>query len=295
MNIIKLNENNILNYIQFPDFGNIKGNNGYSNITIFGGSEFYSGAPYFSAISSLRVGANMIYIFTEDACVNILKSFSPDYAVKGIFNHKNMNDTTKNMIVSELIYNSNWSRRILIGPGLDKDFIILDSIIEILKKKKYEYIILDAYALKILNIDKKILNGMKNVVITPNIKEFKNIYQLFFNDPSYDDLKKCAYNLSKKMGNINIILKGKQDIITNGQNILVVDDVNNPKRVAGQGDILAGMVSYLWNGNIYSLALASIILRKSANIAFNKYKISIKTSDIIDYIHITIDLLNKKV
>lgn len=56
-----------------------KGQSG--RIGIVGGSKEYSGAPYFSAISSLRVGADLSYIFTTKEAAPVIKSYTPELIV----------------------------------------------------------------------------------------------------------------------------------------------------------------------------------------------------------------------
>ena len=50
-------------------------------IGIIGGSREYAGAPYFSSLSSLRVGADLSYVFTTKEASPIIKTFSPEMMV----------------------------------------------------------------------------------------------------------------------------------------------------------------------------------------------------------------------
>ena len=56
-----------------------KGNGG--KIAIVGGSETYTGAPYFAAMASLRVGAELSHVFTVKEAVIPIKSYSPEIMV----------------------------------------------------------------------------------------------------------------------------------------------------------------------------------------------------------------------
>jgi len=56
-----------------------KGQSG--RIGIVGGSKEYSGAPYFSAISTLRVGADLSYVFTTKEAAPVIKSYTPELIV----------------------------------------------------------------------------------------------------------------------------------------------------------------------------------------------------------------------
>ena len=56
-----------------------KGQSG--RICIIGGSKEYSGAPYFSSISSMRAGADLSYVLTTKDAAPIIKSYSPELIV----------------------------------------------------------------------------------------------------------------------------------------------------------------------------------------------------------------------
>lgn len=56
-----------------------KGQSG--RVAIVGGSREYTGAPYFSAMSSLRTGADISYILSTQDASQVIKTFSPDMIV----------------------------------------------------------------------------------------------------------------------------------------------------------------------------------------------------------------------
>lgn len=61
-----------------------KGNNG--RVLIFGGSQEYTGAPYYSAVSALRAGADLSHIFCPDEALVPIKCYSPEIIVHSISN-----------------------------------------------------------------------------------------------------------------------------------------------------------------------------------------------------------------
>lgn len=70
------------------------------------------GAPYFSAISSLKVGADLVYVFTTKSAAPVIKSYSPELIV-----HPYLDDKE----VETLIYP--WIQKLhvaVIGPGLGR-------------------------------------------------------------------------------------------------------------------------------------------------------------------------------
>lgn len=50
-------------------------------IGVVGGSADYTGAPYFVAMSSMRLGADMTYNICEPSAGSVIKTYSPDLIV----------------------------------------------------------------------------------------------------------------------------------------------------------------------------------------------------------------------
>lgn len=60
-----------------------KGDNG--RIAVIGGSFEFTGAPYYSALSALKVGADMAHIFCAKSACQSIKSYSPEIIVHPVF------------------------------------------------------------------------------------------------------------------------------------------------------------------------------------------------------------------
>lgn len=75
----------------------------------------YTGAPYFSATSALKVGADNIIIYTSEEAAISLKTLGPDYIVKATYSSKELNNITRNLIVQEIIHGFKWGDILLIG------------------------------------------------------------------------------------------------------------------------------------------------------------------------------------
>lgn len=60
-----------------------KGDNG--RIAVIGGSYEFTGAPYYSAISALKAGADMAHIFCSKSSSISIKSYSPEIIVHPVF------------------------------------------------------------------------------------------------------------------------------------------------------------------------------------------------------------------
>ncbi|KAH8739250.1 hypothetical protein FG386_000007 [Cryptosporidium ryanae] len=109
-----------------------------------------------------------------------------------------------------------------------------------------------------------------------------------------------VFNLSKKLGNVCIVLKDKIDIISNGNEVAICNITGTFKRSCGQGDILSGAISTLFNWGIkysnkdsktdrniiypdmVSAYGACLLVRLSAHISYKKKFRSIVASDLLD-------------
>ena len=61
----------------------VKGQNG--RIAIVGGSFEFTGAPYYSAISSLKVGGDLAHIFCSQFSSAAIKTYSPEIIAHPVF------------------------------------------------------------------------------------------------------------------------------------------------------------------------------------------------------------------
>lgn len=103
-----------------------KGQNG--RIGIIGGSFEFTGAPYYSAISSLKVGADLAHIFCSKSSSSGIKSYSPEIIVHPLFVSDEeiscTQEETQIMITDWVRKIKTWEKAIhswVIGPGLGRD------------------------------------------------------------------------------------------------------------------------------------------------------------------------------
>ncbi|KAL7672694.1 hypothetical protein ACOME3_007575 [Neoechinorhynchus agilis] len=94
-------------------------------VAIIGGSEDYAGAPYFSAISSLKSGADYVRVVCPNSTAPIIKSYSPDLVVHPLLNAQNAD-------LERLLQWINKSTSVVLGPGLGRDDQQLEFVAKIL-------------------------------------------------------------------------------------------------------------------------------------------------------------------
>ncbi|XP_041970935.1 ATP-dependent (S)-NAD(P)H-hydrate dehydratase [Aricia agestis] len=210
-------------------------------IGIVGGSLEYTGAPYFAAISALKVGADLVHVFCSASSAPIIKSYSPELIVHPLLDHKDA--------ISEI---SPWLDRlhaIVIGPGLgraDKTFETVSQLIGIIKEKKIPLVI-DADGLFLITQQPALIKDFSSpIILTPNKIEFERLIQ---NTGGISDLHKSSKYTT-------VLKKGENDeVLSPDASLQWQSSVGgSARRCGGQGDLLSGSLAVflywcLLNGN----------------------------------------------
>ncbi|XP_054430376.1 ATP-dependent (S)-NAD(P)H-hydrate dehydratase isoform X5 [Pteronotus mesoamericanus] len=163
-----------------------KGQDG--RIGIVGGCQEYTGAPYFAAISALKVGADLSHVFCTREAAPVIKSYSPELIVHPVLDRPDA--------VHEV---ERWLPRLhalVVGPGLGREDALL-----------------------------------KNVELRDPV------------DGS--DRREAVLRLSQALGNVTVVQKGEQDVISDGKQVLECSLQGSNRRCGGQGDLLSGSLGVL--------------------------------------------------
>ncbi|XP_015518101.2 ATP-dependent (S)-NAD(P)H-hydrate dehydratase isoform X2 [Neodiprion pinetum] len=273
-----------------------KGQDG--RIGIFGGSAEYTGAPFFAALSALRVGADLAHVFcTKDAGVPI-KSFSPEPIVHPVLDQ---HDAVKQI--------KPWLDRlhvIVIGPGLgreEKVFKVIADVIVICRDLK-KPLIIDADGLFLITQKPELVKEYPGLILTPNAMEFSRLAKAFLEKSiqpapvaKISDVKHLADVIGK---NVVVLHKGAKDVIVDGHKgteTLSCGTSGSPRRCGGQGDLLSGALAvfYWWalSAGPSECALspamtasyaASRLTRECNAAAFKIKQRSMLTTDMIEFI-----------
>ncbi|KYR02813.1 hypothetical protein DLAC_00279 [Tieghemostelium lacteum] len=277
-------------------------------IAVLGGSKEYTGAPYFSAITAMRMGSDICHIFatTEGGTATALKTMDPDLIVHPI----EKNDPSD--IIPWLLS----LHCIVIGPGLGRTVGAWNCAKEVMKAARNINLpmVLDGDILRLLCVNKglDIIQGYDKVILTPNVVEYNqlsNAIKEITGDSSASLL--TPQQISTQLGNVTIVQKGQTDHITDGNQTVSCDEPGMPRRCGGQGDFLAGAVAamYTWANLYYKYNLnespkdqayplellssyaACTFLRRCSSAAFSKHKRSTITKDILKQIPNQFELL----
>ena len=232
-----------------------KGSSG--RIGVLGGSERYTGAPYYAAMASLKCGADLAFCFCAEEAAIPLKSYSPELMVAPVYNAAAFETALRNKrsdddyevkklvdgMVEEVCSMMDKMHALVLGPGLGRSPLVLEATAQIIQRAQREHqlpLVVDADALFLLTLPKyqTLLTDESLVVLTPNAMELRR-------------LKESSCNLPVRC---IVIEKGVADIIrpvsTDSQRFpIVCGETGGLKRSGGIGDILAGTCGTLvaWN------------------------------------------------
>ncbi|NHJ48807.1 MAG: NAD(P)H-hydrate dehydratase [Asgard group archaeon] len=255
-----------------------KGQNGV--VLVIGGSKDYSGAPILSSQAALRAGADLVYTCVPQIIADVSKNTSPNLIIRS-FDKTHLTPKSLNQIVN-LVKNVD---SIVIGPGIgthSETFKFINDFLKIDFKPKS--IIIDADALKAIKDSIDILKNNKTI-LTPHAGEYK---LLFGTKVEVDLLKRTKQILSKsKEISSTIVLKGKNDVISDGNSVKINRTGHPGMTVGGTGDVLAGVIGAICSivPNTYRSSCASTYLTgKAGEYAAKEFGNSLLATDVIEMI-----------
>ncbi|KAJ4987361.1 YjeF domain containing protein [Stagonosporopsis vannaccii] len=278
-------------------------------VGVIGGSEDYTGAPYFSAMASAKLGCDMSHVICEPGAAAVIKTYSPNLMVHPIMRQeKNVAQSESAESVSaEVVSMLSRLHVIVIGPGLGRDKLMQDTCAKVIEEARKQGIpfVLDADGLFLAQTRPELVEGCKECILTPNVVEFGRLAKAKGVDVNEGDPAELCSKLSKAFGGVTIIQKGSKDYISNGEHTLVSEGEGGLKRSGGQGDTLTGSLATLlayrkaYHDRIWdhdnslqrseTLALAayggSCITRECSRLAFQEKGRSLQASDLTEHVH----------
>ncbi|CAG5036137.1 unnamed protein product [Parnassius apollo] len=288
-NVLQLPNLKVITKSIIPEL-NGKGKGEAGKVGIIGGSVEYTGAPYFAAISALRVGADLVYVITTENAAPIIKSYSPDLIVYPFLNAYSASKL--NFILSKMDV-------VVIGPGLGRDDDIIKLTHEIIQtcQTLKKPLVIDADGLYAVWKNVSVLKDYPSpgAILTPNHKEATRLIQAV---PS----KSGAWH--DYWGKyVSVLNKGEQDRYLSSIVSFrwTSSEGGSGRRAGGQGDILSGSLATFFNWALKSYicendqsaqfaqsvaAYAAAKLTRSCNSkAYETYGRSMIASDMLKEIH----------
>ena len=129
---------------------------------------------------------------------------------------------------------------VLIGPGMTRDEETKILTDRLLKKYPQKQWIIDAGALQMMELE----NIPKNAILTPHHQEFELLLNKSEIRSTKSETNSNVQNFAKQF-NCIILLKGKEDVASNGKETKVIEGGNAGMTKGGTGDVLAGLIAAL--------------------------------------------------
>ncbi|KAJ0977175.1 hypothetical protein J5N97_012649 [Dioscorea zingiberensis] len=278
-------------------------------VAVIGGCREYTGAPYFAAISALKIGADLSHVFCTKDAAAVIKSYSPELIVHPVLEESySIRDVEKESVSAKVLAEvTKWMERfdcLVVGPGLGRDPFLLDCVSKIMRHARRSNIpiVIDGDGLFLVTNNLDLVSGYPLAVLTPNVNEYKRLIEkVLICEVNNEDAAQQLLSLARSIGGVTILRKGKSDLISDGEIVKSVSIFGSPRRCGGQGDILSGSVAVFssWarqhvssekesvdyssqNPMVLGSIAGSALVRKAASLAFEKNKRATLTTDIID-------------
>lgn len=253
----------------------------FGRLLIVGGSKDYSGAPALASLAALRTGADLAIVAAPKSVSNTIRSFSPNLIVRQL-----SDDYLVPKDLSQLRNIAKDCTSIVIGPGLGLEKETMDAINSFIEEMKHIPMLVDADAFKALSNNPRILFNCP-AVITPHSREFTIVTKSSLTNPEkLDERKKQVLTEASKLG-VTILLKGHDDIISDGKRTKINLTGNPGMTVGGTGDVLSGIVATFlgWMISPFRAACAGAFVSGLAgDLAIKEKGYHIVATDIIERI-----------
>ncbi len=208
----------------------------FGKLLVVGGSEVFSGAPFFVASAALRAGVDLAYIAASSKTAYAISGMSPDMiTIKLDGDHLN----TRNVATVRPFLEK--SSAVAIGPGLGLHRETKEAVKELIRVAEEAKlpILLDADGLKAFAEFKH--QAKTPMVLTPHSGE----YQILTGNELSEDLNNRVEEVREAAHELNatILLKGHVDVISDGKRVKLNFTGNPGMTVGGTGDVLSGLVA----------------------------------------------------
>ncbi len=245
-----------------------KGLNG--RVLIVGGGP-YCGAPAMAGLAALRVGADIVRIAAPENAAGTISSFSPVFITEPLTGKFLRRDHVSHLLGISKNYDV-----VLIGPGLGASEETLEAVREFVSGCPVPLII-DADAIGAVGAR---YTANVPTVITPHKMEFIRLGGAgTFGE---GDVR----SLASSSGSV-IVLKGRTDIISDGERLRKNTTGTPAMTGAGTGDVLAGIITGLVSkgmGPFDAGCLGAYICGKAGEYGFSEKSYGLIATDVIDFI-----------
>ena len=208
-----------------PDLDSSKFHKGQAGkIGVVGGCEEYTGAPYFAAMSALRMGADLAHVFCAEGAGHVIKSYSPELIVHPYMREggSGSNGGTHTAYDAELVTEAMekiepWLDRmsaLVVGPGLGRDPTMCETAKRIIAAacEKDIPLVIDADGIRLVMEDPSLVSENGRVVLTPNKAELDRFRGCGWGGESGNS-GDIASDIAHILNGPVVVAKGEADVV----------------------------------------------------------------------------------
>jgi NAD(P)H-hydrate epimerase len=250
-----------------------KGDSG--RILVIGGGP-YTGAPALSALAALRAGADVVTVAAPKTAAKTISSFSPNLIVQELTaGHLCLEDMS--VLVDQIARHD----VVVVGMGLGRHPETMAALAEIIPLTKK--IVIDADALQ----PSLPLKG----IVTPHAGEFKRISGVSLVDLDYRERVEPLKKYAREKGLV-VLLKGKVDLISDGEVVRANTTGNPGMTVGGTGDVLAGITAafYARTSALRAATAAAFVNGRAGDLVYPEKDFGMVATDVIEKIPLAMRL-----
>ena len=244
-----------------------KGDSG--RILVIGGGP-YTGAPALTALAALRAGADIVTVAAPAKAAKTISCFSPNLIVRELSGeHLSLDDLSslQDLIASHDV--------VVMGMGLGRHPDTSDALAGIIPLAQKAVIDADA-----------LLPGLPlKGILTPHAGEFQRISGLSLLDLDWRARMEPVKGFARERG-VSVLLKGKVDLITDGE-VMRANTTGNPgMTVGGTGDVLAGIAAafYARTSAMRAASAAAFVNGRAGDLVYPETGFGMLATDLIEKI-----------
>jgi len=210
----------------------------YGHLMVVGGSKLYTGAPTLAGMAAMRTGCDVVTMAAPRRAADVAANMNP-----GLVTWPLEGDILYAMHMPELRKLIEEKTACVIGNGLGKEEPTLQTVRAFLKECPIPCVV-DADAIRgLVNQRTEVVKG-KPYVLTPHAFEFSLITGIHPGKYPLEERIGIVKNAAKTLKCV-VVLKGHEDIISDGREIAVNRTGSPYMTKGGTGDTLAGIIGAL--------------------------------------------------
>ena len=220
----------------FPVRSDNSHKNTFGRVLVCAGSYHMSGAVYFSSAAALRSGCGVLYAFVPAFIKNVISAMLPEAIVFPSKGDERFVEEDRSLFLG--LVERIKPDLILFGPGMgveDPTRVFLLGVIESIDLP----LVIDADGVNILSLSRSfsMLKG-KRSILTPHRGEAYRFFKM-------ENLEELALRISSETDSV-VVLKDFNTLVTDGDEIYILDKPNSALAKPASGDVLAGVIAGFW-------------------------------------------------